>query len=325
METGINAWLANQEFDPSGNDIRVDLPGGWFWNMSPNKTGHLVDPKGQLCVGYDLNYNIIQFGNDGETKAPGLNLWTIQEMGEKFAREHFMDDQTAIDYDQFANERNSNRREYEKKVREEMTGLIQIELKDSKWTAHANVDAIKAMTGIDTEPELTREQGIALFNKMSEARHVMPLRDPMGYMGLENNLYDYIKDQYEFQYDDAIQNIEAGFITGNGHGCEAVLAKLDKTVRHDIRINCLPEFVNYRDLRHMDPTPELQSAVNDFVKQRVIVTIDYERKRNYSKEAIEKDFNKYTAAGEALKEQISEAAFPMDMSFDDDNNVKIEV
>lgn len=325
METGVNAWIANHEFDFSGSTARVDLPGGWYWDISPDKTGYLKGPEDELCVGYDLNSNTIRFGANGETKAPGLNLWTVQEMGEKFARENFMDEETGKAYDEFASERGDKRKEYEKGVRAEMSGLIQMEVKEGQWIAHVDTEAVMDITDIESEAELTREQGIALFNQMSEARHVMPLRDPMGYMTLENNLYNYIKDQYEFQYDDTIQNIEAGFINGNGRGCEAVLDKLDATVRKNVREYCLPEGVLYQDLRHVDATPELQGAVNDFVKQRVTKTVDFEKKRSHSPESLAKDHEKFLAAAEELKEQIGNAVFPpMDVSLSETNNMAME-
>lgn len=313
METGVKAWIANRNLATDG--FRVDLPGGWHWDISVDKTGYLKNADGQYCVGYDLNSQTIQFGTNGITQAPGLNLWTIQEMGEKFAREYFMDEETGKKYDVFAQERGNRRKEYEKGVRAEMTGLIQLELSEGKWTAHVDTDAVKAMTGIDTEVELTREQGIALFNQMSEAREVTPLRDPMGYMTLDDNVYNYIKDQYEFQYDDTIQNIDAGFINGNGRGCEAILDKLDATVRKNVREYCLPDGVNYQDLRFMAVTPDLENAVNEFVKQRVTKTVNFEKKRDHSAESLAKDHERFLAAGEALKVKIADAALPpMDVS-----------
>ena len=325
METGIKAWIANCEFDFSGNSMRVDLPGGWHWDVSPDKTGYLKGPNNELCVGYDLNKETIQFGDHGETKAPGLNLWTIQEMGENFAREHFMDDETCVGYDQFVQDRLEKRKEYEKNIRNSMSGIIQMELHEGNWTAHVDTDTVKSMTGIDSKPELSREEGIALFNKLSEAKHVMPLRDPMGYMILDGNLYDYIKDQYEFQYDDTIQNIDAGFINGNGRGCEAVLDKLDHTVRKNIREYCLPEDVNYQHLRFMKATPELQSAANEFVKQRVTKTVNFEKKRSHSPESLARDHEKFMAASDAMKIQIAnEALPPIDMSFDQEMGMTME-
>lgn len=326
METGINAWLANREFSSKEGTARVDLPGGWYWDMSGNGTGYLKGPGGELCVGYDLNNGTIQFGSEGPVKANGLNLWTVQEMGEKFARENFMDDNTCVNYDRFAASRMEERKTYEKGVRAQMSGLIQVRLDKGEWKAIVDTAAVETMTGIRSEPELTREQGVALFNRMSEARHVMPLRDPMGYMTLGNNLYNYIKDQYEFQYEDTIQNIDAGFINGNGRGCEAVLDKLDATVRGNMREYCLPEGVNYQHLRHVAVTPELKGAVDEFVKQRVTKTVDFEKKRSHSAESLAKDHEKFLAAGAALMDSIRDAAvgeLSFDMSMEMDGGMGI--
>ncbi len=322
-EIGTDAWIASYKFDPAKENC-INLPNAWQWHISSDKTGYLADPEGRLCVGYDLNNETIRFGADGEIKAPGLNLWIIQEMGEKFAKENFMDDKTIKTYNEYAKMRSDERKDYERRIRGEMTGLIQIELKEGRWTAHVDTEAVKAMTGIESEPELSREQGIALFNKMSEARQVMPLKDPMGYMILDNNTYNYIKDQYQFQYEDTIQNIESGFINGNGHGCDAILNDLNATVRSNIRRYCLPEDINYQYLRHVEATPEIKSTVNNFVKQRVTQTVNYEKKRSHSKESLETDREKFMAAGEKLREVIGNAALPpIDISLNENNQIGI--
>lgn len=318
METGINAWIANCKFAPTDDTgkvshIYVELPDDWKWDIMSDGTGFLKGPDDMLCIGYDIPKKTIQFGNDGETKAPGLNLWTVQDVGEKFARQYFMDEETGRRYDEFAKERGDKRKEYEKGVRAQMTGLIQLEIKDGKWAAHVDREAVNVMTGIDVPaPDITREEGIALFNKMSEARSVMPLRNPLGYMTLDNNLYDYIKDQYEFQYEDTIQNIDAGFINGNGHGCEAILENLDATVRKNIREYCLPEGTNYQDLRHIRTTSELCRATDEFVKQRVTKTVNFEKKRDHSRESLQKDHENFLKAAAALSEKIGDITLPDD-------------
>lgn len=310
METGIQSWIANYEFAASENHARIDLPGGWYWDISPDKTGYLKTPEGDLCAGYDLATNTIQFGDNGKTDAPGLNLWTVQEMGEKFARENFMGPEIAEEYDVFAEKRGEERRTYEKGVREEMKGIITMELKEGQWTAHVDTATVKDLTGIEAEPKLSKQEGVKLFNQMSEAMHVMPLRDPMGYMIPEDNVYHYIKDQYDFQYNDTIDNIDSGFINGNGRGCEKVLEKLDSVVRKNIREYCLPAGIRYQDLRFVAPTPEIEDAVGEFVKQRVTKTVNYEKKRDHTKESLEKDHERFLGAAEVLKEAIGDATLP---------------
>lgn len=320
METGIKAWIANVD-----GDAHIDLPGGWHWDVSRKQTGFLSAPGGRLCVGYDLKNETIQFGDKGQTEAPGLNLWTVQEMGEKFAYEHFMDEETRKEYDQFAEVRGTKRKEYEKGVRNMMTGLIQMELKDGQWIAHVDTEGVKAMVGIDSKPEITREEGVALFNTMSKMRHVMPLRDPLGYMTLNNNLYNYIKEQYEIQYDEMIGNIENGLINGNGRGCEAILDKLDSVVRKNLREYCLPDGINYQDLRNIAVTDGLEDAVGEFVKQRVTKTVNFEKKRDHTKESLERDHERFLKAADALKDEIASVAFPsMDVSITENNDIKIE-
>lgn len=321
METGIKAWIANQ--DPHVQS-KVDLPGGWHWDIDPGKTGYLKGPQGELYVGYDLNEHIIQFGSDGRTFAPGLNLWTVQEMGEKFVYDNFMDEDARTAYDQFSEERITNRREYEKGVRAEMSGMIQLELAEGEWTALVDTDKVKQMSGLDVDPEMTREQGIALFNRISEIRNVMPLRDPLGYMAADDNLYNYIKEAYDFQYNDTIDSIDAGFINGNGRGCEKVLDNLDKTVKKNVREYCLPDGVHYQDLRHVVMTDELQSAVDEFVKQRVTKTVNFEKKRSHDRESLARDHEKFLKAGEMLKEEIGNTVLPpFDVSLDESIDINI--
>lgn len=324
IETGEKAWIANQDMKQGDDTIFVELPHGWRWQIDSPNSGILVNPDNKAVVGYDLDNEIIQFGADGATKVSGLNLWTIQEMGERFARENFMDEKDMSRYDAYYNVRGEKRREFERGVREQLIGVIQMELVEGEWTAHVDTDKVAALTGIMAEPEISREEGIALFNRMSETMHAMPLRDPMGYMKLDDNTYDYIKDQYEFQYDDTIQNIDAGFINGNGRGCEAVLDKLDATVRKNIREYCLPDGMNYQDLRHVAMTDELEGAVNEFVKQRVTKTVNFEKKRSHSAESLAKDHEKFLKAADTLKETILQTAMPgLDVSFDETLNTGI--
>lgn len=321
METGIKAWIANQ--DPHVH-TKVDLPGGYYWDIDPGNTGYLKGPQDELYVGYDLNEHIIQFGADGRTFAPGLNLWTVQEMGEKFVRDNFMDKENRAAYDQFSDERTANRREYEKGVRAEMSGMIQLELSEGEWTAHVDTDKVKQMSGLDVDPEMTREQGIALFNRVSEIRNTMPLRDPLGYMTADDNLYNYIKDAYDFQYNDTIDSIDAGFINGNGRGCEKILDNLDKTVKKNVREYCLPDGVLYQDLRHVVMNDDLQGAVDEFVKQRVTKTVNFEKKRSHDKDSLARDHEKFLKAGETLRETISNAVLPpLDVSLGNDKDINI--
>lgn len=309
METGIKAWLANQEHEATKADVRVELPKGWYWDMKPGGIGYLKNPNDMLCVGYDIDNQSIHFGNNGEVHAPGLNLWTVQEMGERFAREYCMTKEEAAAYDSFADQRDETRKTHERNMRSMMTGLVQLEVKNGEWTAHADCDKIKQLIGIELDPDktLSGEEGVALFNRMSRRLCVMPLRDPLGYMTLNNNLYTYIKNQYVFQYEDTIDAIDAGFINGNGRGCEAVLDKIDSTVRKNMREFCLPEGVSYLDLRHTACTPELTSAVDAFVKQRVTKTVNFEKKRSHSAESLAKDHEKFLAAGDNLRMKIGEA------------------
>ena len=88
METGIKAWIANQ--DPHVH-TKVDLPGGYYWDIDPGNTGYLKGPRMNFMSGMTSMSISYSLAHDGRTFAPGLNLWTVQEMGEKFVRDNFMD------------------------------------------------------------------------------------------------------------------------------------------------------------------------------------------------------------------------------------------
>ena len=60
----------------------------------------------------------------------------------------------------------------------------------------------------------------------------------------------------------------------------------------------------------MDVTNEIKGAVDEFVKQRVVKTVNFEKKRDHSAESLAKDHEKFLAAGEALKKQIDDVALP---------------
>lgn len=303
METGRKAWLACQTFE-RGKPAVIELPDGWRWKAEDENRGCLYTPEGDKCAGYDLETETLQFGADGVVKAKGLNAWVAQEMGEKFAQE-LMDEDTKVEYKAYAEKRRVERSDFDKAVRTELASAFQMELKNGDWSVQVDMERL---TGTGGQIRMSRSGAAAVFNQMSEVRGVMPLRDSFGYMTRENNLYQYVKDQYVFQYEDTIDNIEAGFINGNGRGCEAVLNNLDAVVKKNMREYCLPEGVRYQDLRYVEATPKLQEAANAFVRQRVTKTVNFEKKRSHSQESLERDHRRFLEAAESFRDAIGEEA-----------------
>ena len=54
---------------------------------------------------------------------------------------------------------------------------------------------------------LYREAGIARFNEEAAKEGLNPLKDPKGYMTLDNNVYQAIQDTYELIYDQRAADI----------------------------------------------------------------------------------------------------------------------
>lgn len=193
-----------------------------------------------------------------------------------------------------------------KEFRQKLGRSMQLEKRGDDWLAHLDKDAILKDFNVSLNVHITsKEKAMYVFNYISERLGVEPLRDPSGYMTLDNNVQQYIKSTYANRYEETLDDIEDNIIDGTGYGVEGVLNKLDSTIRKDVK-EYLPKNMNYGDLRFIALTNERREAIDKFVDARISKTLVYEKKRSYEPEAIERFDNRFKEAGQKLKESLSE-------------------
>lgn len=178
--------------------------------------------------------------------------------------------------------------------------LIQIE----RNHAHVDVQALQAMRGDDYHQSyITKDQAIQLFNDTAEKVGLQPMRDPKGYMTLDDNLMSAIKDYYDEVYQDAYDAIENGQGYGTTYAVGYILDNFDKVVRKDVT-SCLPKGVNYGDLRFMKTTPEMEPILQDMANARLEVTITKSISRQFDQGAVEKSVQKFYLQKERFQRQL---------------------
>ena len=291
------------DLDAHGGD--VPLVGSWHWVLENDKKGALYDGDETMRCQFDIDAATIQFGNNnGVTHAPGLDLSIVQDMGETYAYDVLFTPEERTAYDERILVRENTKREHDMNVYTSLKGVIQLELQNGSWTAHIDPHAAD-ITDVPTNPVTSVYEGTRLFNQMCETLHARPLRDPAGYMTLDDNMYAYLRESYENQYEDALQGIDNQIIDGTGYGVTAVLKRLTPTIRNDVS-EFLPKGVNYGDLRFVKATDERKQRVDDFVKCRVSKTLTYELKRSYSPETRDRTHQKFMEAGRRLGASLSQ-------------------
>lgn len=152
---------------------------------------------------------------------------------------------------------------------------------------------------------ISREEGIQRFNQEAQAQGLKPLRDPVGYMVLDDNVYQAIKDTYEAKYDERAQLIEDGFSMGTTYAMDYILDHLDSTVRKDSK-RFTPEGMTYGDLRFIRNTPEIQSVIDQMVDRRVEMTLKYSISRSVEDESFRMTFTQFVQCGKQLAQTIDD-------------------
>lgn len=155
-------------------------------------------------------------------------------------------------------------------------------------------------------PELLNlEEARVVFNRMSERFGAKPLREPWGYMALEDSFYNVMKDTYADFYDEHLEKIENGMGLGSPRAFEAVLDTLDKRVLKDMKSFEGDQFV-YGDLRFLPVTDTLQEQLDDFVKTRVLFSAAHSIKRSVSDDRLEELKGQLRDKGLGLRDTIHE-------------------
>lgn len=137
-------------------------------------------------------------------------------------------------------------------------------------SVHVDKDFLEAQ-GVSAPSSPTRDEGIALFNQLAEANDLNPLRDPTGYMALDNNVYDYLHQSYKDRYEEAAEKADMGLMRGGSYGMRAVLSNQKKVIQKDVR-SILPKDMKYSECRFVEATPEIKESVDTFVDTRVKIT-----------------------------------------------------
>lgn len=183
----------------------------------------------------------------------------------------------------------------------EIGRLIQIE-QDKAHIATSLIDDYK----LDLPTEVSRIQGIALFNDVAEENGLDRLPDPLGYMKLDNNVYDRLHDEYRDQYQLAADMADDGVRRGGSYGMKAVLNKINPTIRKDMK-PYLPDDMKYTDLRFIETSPEMEKPIKDFVKERVALTYAWGIRRSVDESTMERIETNMDKAGKQLNQSLNVA------------------
>lgn len=168
---------------------------------------------------------------------------------------------------------------------------------------HLDPDQL-AKYGFETDKYLvTREEATNIFNQISEKEGVAPLRDATGYMPLEGNVYEYLKDAYGAVYNDALDNIEADMLRGSSYAVEAILNDLEAKVRKDSK-KLVPESTKYSELRYVAATDDIADTIDRFVKTRCDYTLKWSIRRSVEDAEFDRLQDRLTNIGLDLKEKI---------------------
>ena len=171
--------------------------------------------------------------------------------------------------------------------------------------AHIDIDGL-AGYGVQAPSELvSKGEAVDLFNEAAKNQGVPPLYDPNGYMTLDDNVYDYIKEAYADEFEDTLDKIEKQYSFGSPYAMEAILDKLDKFVRRDVA-KLMPPGIKYHELRFIDATDDICDIVDDFAKTRVQFTQAWSVRRSVDKSTLENLLNKLGSEGQKLSTAIGE-------------------
>lgn len=162
--------------------------------------------------------------------------------------------------------------------------------------------AIAQRYGLDTIID-GRENAINAFNTVSEQEGLPPLRDPLGYMVLDNNLLAYVRQSYREHYEQMRDAIESGSLNGGSYGVNSILTKVNPIVRHDLK-NIMPPNLQVSDLRFIKVDANLRSKVDEFAACRSKITYVFMNKRSFDATAQKRVHFAFDEAGDSLARQI---------------------
>lgn len=164
--------------------------------------------------------------------------------------------------------------------------------------------------GVDNPPQgvITRQEAVDTFNQASKAQGLPTLYDPTGYMTLDDNTYETIKDIYDEVYNTKCDNIEGGYAYGTLSAMEGVLDKLDATVGRDIRSTLRDNKagVTYSDLRFVPASDDIIEKAEKFADVRSNITAAWSVRRQVEPATRAKLVTQLNQAGSQLSQSIQE-------------------
>lgn len=163
-----------------------------------------------------------------------------------------------------------------------------------------------AAQGIEVPENPSRADGIRLFNMIAEKNGLNPLNDPMGYMKLNDNVYDALHDAYKTKYQRAADMIDNGLMQGGSYGMKSILNKVNAHVRKDIK-QFMPKDMKYSELRFVRASPEIKETIDAFVAARVRWTYSYGISRSVEDRTFDDIKRDMQTAGKKLTNQIEQA------------------
>lgn len=170
-------------------------------------------------------------------------------------------------------------------------------------TVHVDTSFLEEQ-GVAVPVNPTRNDGVALFNQIAEANDLEPLRDPLGYMALDDNAYSYLQTTYKDKYEDVAEKIDAGLMRGGSYSMRAVLDKRPQVIRKDMG-SLLPKDMKYSECRFIKATPEIKEAVDDFVDARIKITHAHSIRRSVEQETFTRLQDELKEKGQVLSDHLT--------------------
>lgn len=175
--------------------------------------------------------------------------------------------------------------------------------------AHVDREFLRAQ-GVEAPENPSRADGIRIFNMIAEKNGLNPLNDPMGYMKLNDNVYDAIHDEYKLKYQQAADMIDNGLMQGGSYGMKSVLDNVNSHIRKDIK-PFMPKDMKYSELRFVKASPEIKDTIDAFVAARVRWTYSYGIRRSVEASTFDDIKRDMQTAGEKFAYQIEQATSQM--------------
>lgn len=158
---------------------------------------------------------------------------------------------------------------------------------------------------------LTKEEGIEKFREIAQAKEGKVISNPLGYMILSDNTYDYIKDSFWDKYETALESAidENGDVDSKyKYALQQTVDRLDSRKNNLVRQTIstfLPQDVKYTDLRNLRVTNEIKDLVDGIVDTRFNMTLVHANSRKFEEGRFDKEVKELNRQGAEFKKVIA--------------------